>query len=199
LERDVSRLTKRKIESAAPHGEEYFLWCSSTPGFRVRIYPSGKKTFVLQFRVDSRATRRMKIGPYGPYTVEQARRRAQRQAREDQADTLADEIITIADSVRECADSAKVNAARLAVDARKWVAAKLKPKVYGERVEAALSGTATVQHKFTDEDRAKALEALIARHLVRSAPNLIEAQRLLENKGAPPDVRALANGEDPQT
>ena len=43
-----------------------------------------------------------------------------RQAREDQADTLADEIIAIADSVKDAgpADSAKVNAARLRVDAR---------------------------------------------------------------------------------
>src|SRR5262245_11654904 len=67
------------------------------------------------------------------------------QARQDQADTLADEIISIADSVWDCTDNARVNAARLAVDARKWVASKLKPKVYGDRVEAALSGTAVVQ------------------------------------------------------
>lgn len=105
-----------------------------------------------------------------------------RQAREDQADTLADQIISIADSVRDCTDSAKVNAARLACDARKWVAAKLKPKVYGERVEAALSGTAIIEHEVTDEDRAKALSSLIARELIRSAPNMLEAQRLLTEK-----------------
>ena len=38
----------------------------------------------------------------------------------------------------------------------KWVAAKLKPKVYGDRVEAALMGV-TVEHTITDEDRAKVL------------------------------------------
>jgi hypothetical protein len=106
-----------------------------------------------------------------------------RQAKEDQADTLADEIIAIADSVKDAGptDSAKVNAARLRVDARKWVAAKLKPKVYGERVEAALSGMATVEHTITDEDRAKALEALVIRYAVRSATNMLDAQRILKN------------------
>lgn len=102
-----------------------------------------------------------------------------RQAREDQADFMADEIIAISDSVRDCTDSAKVNAARLAVDARKWVAAKLKPKVYGDRVEAALTGAVTVEHTITDEDRAKALASIMARHAIQSAPNMLDARRLL--------------------
>jgi integrase len=46
------------------------------PGFGVRIYSSGKRVFVCQVRV-GRATRRVKIGAFGPYTVEQARQRAQ--------------------------------------------------------------------------------------------------------------------------
>ena len=68
-----------------------------------------------------------------------------RQAKEDQADTLADQIIAIADEVAGETDNAKVQAARLRVDARKWTASKLKPKAYGERVEAAISGS--IQHK----------------------------------------------------
>ena len=95
-----------------------------------------------------------------------------RQAREDQADTLADEIIAIADSVKDAgpADSARVNAARLRVDARKWTAAKLKPKVYGDRVEAALTGAVTVEHTITDEDRAKVLALIMARDAIRALP-----------------------------
>lgn len=66
-------------------------------------------------------------------------------AREDQADTLADEILDIADedpaSVFEDSkdgvdvlrvDSAAVAHQRLRVDARKWIAAKLKPRKYGD-------------------------------------------------------------------
>lgn len=49
-------------------------------------------------------------------------------ARETQADAIADEILDIAD---EAEDAAK---ARLQVDARKWLAGKLRPKVYGDKV-----------------------------------------------------------------
>lgn len=49
-------------------------------------------------------------------------------ARDAQADALADEIVDIADTEE---DAAK---ARVRVDARKWVASKLKPKRYGDRV-----------------------------------------------------------------
>ena len=70
-------------------------------------------------------------------------------AREEQADTLADEIQAIVDEIPAETvdqhgvarlDSAYVNWMRLRVDARKWVAAKLKPRKYGEKL--ALGGDA---------------------------------------------------------
>ena len=48
-------------------------------------------------------------------------------AREDRADALADEIIEIADRAEG------PTAARLQVEARKWAAAKLAPRKYGEK------------------------------------------------------------------
>lgn len=69
-------------------------------------------------------------------------------AREDQADTLADEIVEIADDTandtlhtedgKAYANSEWINRSRLRVDARKWVAAKLKPRKYGDKL--ALGG-----------------------------------------------------------
>ena len=50
-------------------------------------------------------------------------------AKEDQADTYADEIIEIADQ-SQGGKMADVQSASLRVDARKWVAAKLKPRKY---------------------------------------------------------------------
>ncbi|WP_052359994.1 hypothetical protein [Solidesulfovibrio alcoholivorans] len=50
-------------------------------------------------------------------------------AREVQADMLADEILEIADSDLD------PNRARVMIDARKWLAGKLRPKKYGDRVE----------------------------------------------------------------
>lgn len=64
-------------------------------------------------------------------------------AREIQAETLAAEILDIADeSSRDTyvdenghtrTDWEVVGRSRLRVDARKWIASKLKPKVYGDR------------------------------------------------------------------
>lgn len=77
-------------------------------------------------------------------------------AREDQADTLADEILEIADEsendtyevdlgdgvIIQKENREVVNRSRLRVDARKWVAAKLKPKKYGDysRNETEITG-----------------------------------------------------------
>src|SRR3954465_15230913 len=69
-------LTKRVLDAAKSKDNDYFLWCGSTPGFGARIHPTGRKVFVAQVRV-GRAIRRIKIGAYGPFTVEQARRGAE--------------------------------------------------------------------------------------------------------------------------
>ena len=55
-------------------------------------------------------------------------------AREAQADALANDIVDIADTE---ADPAK---ARVRIDARKWMAGKLKPKVYSEKHSIEHSG-----------------------------------------------------------
>lgn len=42
-----------------------------------------------------------------------------------------------------------INRSRLRVDARKWIAAKLKPKKYGEKVEHEHSGRLTLEQLVT--------------------------------------------------
>lgn len=69
-------------------------------------------------------------------------------AREDQADTMADEIQEIVDEEPErvqseygsYVDSGYVANKRLRIDARKWIASKLKPKRYGDKVQQEVSG-----------------------------------------------------------
>jgi Arm DNA-binding domain len=75
LPESMPNLSKRTIDAARPAEREFFLWCGSTRGFGIRVYPSGKKIFIAQVRV-GRTQRRVKIGPFGPLTVEDARRRA---------------------------------------------------------------------------------------------------------------------------
>jgi hypothetical protein len=74
-------------------------------------------------------------------------------AKEDSADAFAEEMLDIADEASndwmEVHDKDNpgyrfngehVNRSRLRVDTRKWIASKLKPKKYGERVQAELTG-----------------------------------------------------------
>src|ERR1700730_2308671 len=75
-EATVTTWTKRPLDAAKPRADRYFIWCGSLPGFGARIYPSGRKVFVAQVRV-GRAQRRVTIGTYGAFTVEQARKRAE--------------------------------------------------------------------------------------------------------------------------
>ena len=57
-------------------------------------------------------------------------------AKEERADTLFDETLAIADA----ATPETVGVDRLRIDTRKWAAGKLRPKVYGDKLE--LSGDA---------------------------------------------------------
>jgi len=72
-----------------------------------------------------------------------ARRYAQ--AHEDRTDTMADDIIEIADQVAGTDNIAAVQAAKLRIETRKWIASKLKPQKYGEKQLVETSGQVTFQ------------------------------------------------------
>lgn len=59
-------------------------------------------------------------------------------AREEQADHYADEINDIADATLR--GKHKAENARVAIDAKKWVASKLKPKKYGDKMDVTSGG-----------------------------------------------------------
>jgi hypothetical protein len=46
------KLTKRVVEAAEVRPSDYFIWCDELPGFGVRIYPSGKRGYLVQYRAD---------------------------------------------------------------------------------------------------------------------------------------------------
>jgi integrase len=73
-------LSKRLVDAAQPKSTEYFVWCDKLAGFGLRVYPTGRKVFVAQVRV-GKAQRRVKIGAYGVFTVEQARKAAEEKIR----------------------------------------------------------------------------------------------------------------------
>jgi hypothetical protein len=71
----MPKLTKRLIEAAEIQAAEYFIWDDDLPGFGLRVLPSGRKGYVVQYRA-GRRSRRMSLGPNTVLTCEQARTRA---------------------------------------------------------------------------------------------------------------------------
>ncbi len=71
----MARVTKRVVEAASPSSSEYILWDDKLTGFGLRVYPNGKKTYVVQYRINGR-TRRIALGGPDKVRVAQARERA---------------------------------------------------------------------------------------------------------------------------
>jgi hypothetical protein len=100
-------------------------------------------------------------------------RLAYEKAMQARADRLVDEILELADEpmpegLEGASASAWVQRARMRVDARKWIASKFKPRMYGDRLDVSV----------TDE-RISVLGALNA-----------AKTRVLENSGSIVDVEA---------
>jgi len=72
----MPKLTKTTVEGAPIKEGEYFLWDEQLPGFGVRIFPSGKRGYLVQYRAEGRS-RRVAIGLHGRITCDEARKMAQ--------------------------------------------------------------------------------------------------------------------------
>ena len=72
----MARLTKRFVESLGPGAGDQIHWDGALTGFAVRVRPSGKVSFIVQYRTREGRQRRRVIGRYPAMTVEQARRAA---------------------------------------------------------------------------------------------------------------------------
>jgi integrase len=73
----TQKLTKTVIDRMKYQGDgqgnEWDVrWDGALPGFGVRIYPSGRKGFILRYRVNGRK-RLLTLGTYGTITLDQAR------------------------------------------------------------------------------------------------------------------------------
>jgi len=66
------KLTNKAIKSFTYAGGWDVRWDDAVTGLGLRVYPSGKKAFVLSYRAGGRK-RLMALGPFGVLTVEQAR------------------------------------------------------------------------------------------------------------------------------
>lgn len=73
------KLTKRTVDASAPGAAERFVWDNELAGFGLRVWPSGRKAFVAQYRLHGGRggrQRRVTIGTFPAMPVDAARARA---------------------------------------------------------------------------------------------------------------------------
>ncbi len=73
------RLTKRSVEAIALATRDQYLWDAELKGFGVKVTPTGRRVYLLQYRMGGReaSTRRWTIGAHGsPWTADTARAEA---------------------------------------------------------------------------------------------------------------------------
>ena len=75
----TGRISKRTVDALACDGtaDRIFLWDDALAGFGVCALPSGKKSYVAQYRKDGR-TRRVALGDHGRLTPDEARSAAKK-------------------------------------------------------------------------------------------------------------------------
>jgi len=71
----MPKLTKRLVDAAELRDKDYVIWDDELPGFGLRVFASGKRSYVLQYRAAGRS-RRYTIGLHGVWTAESARQEA---------------------------------------------------------------------------------------------------------------------------
>ena len=156
-------LTKRAIDAAEKQEQRFILWDSELRGFGVLVLPSGTKTFFVKYRNAAGRQRRLTIGRYGTFTVDQARARAREllvdaarggdpledRQQERKAKTVAELLdLYIAEHVEP------KNAASTLADVKRIVEGHLKPRIGHLKVAAVTTrDLAAVHHALRDTPR----------------------------------------------
>src|SRR3546814_7287413 len=74
----MAKITKRVVDAAETGSKDYVIWDDELPGFGLRVFASGKRSYVIQYRSRGRS-RRYTIGLHGVWSPETARREARSQ------------------------------------------------------------------------------------------------------------------------
>ena len=68
-------ISKRTVDGLSVEAKDAVFWDRELPGFGARVYPSGRKIYVVQSRGPG-GSKRITLGRHGELTVEQARKQA---------------------------------------------------------------------------------------------------------------------------
>jgi hypothetical protein len=60
------KITKRVVEAAEAQEKDYAIWDDELPSFGLRVFSSGKRSYVTQYRIRGRS-RRYTIGLHGAW------------------------------------------------------------------------------------------------------------------------------------
>src|SRR5216684_2869922 len=94
------KITKRVVDAADVREKDYVIWDDELPGFGLRVFTSGKRSYVIQYRARGRS-RRYTIGLHGAWAPETARQEAKVQfGRVARGDDPAEESSAIAWSMQ---------------------------------------------------------------------------------------------------
>src|SRR6202051_820102 len=74
------KLTKSTIDTLPVPSSDLVYWDIASPGFGVKVAPTGRKVFIVLYRTGGAGSklRKYTIGPYGRVTLHQARVSAQK-------------------------------------------------------------------------------------------------------------------------
>lgn len=79
----ISHLTKRTVDALKTASKDEFVWDDELSGFGLKLTSSGRKTYVIQYRIPGLGRRgfakRITLGEHGVLTPEEARRLARRE------------------------------------------------------------------------------------------------------------------------
>lgn len=150
----MTKLTKRLVDQLSSGPTDYFVWEPDVPGFGVRVYASGRKSYLIQYRDDSGRTRRLALGPHGVLTPEQARALAQTHlahvraggdpAREKQTARAQPTVAAFADEWLKSRE--QVLKAQTLRNYRGWLTRHVLPALGTQRVQAVTRADVQALH-----------------------------------------------------
>jgi integrase len=75
----VPKLSKRTVTAARPNPiHDVILWDDALTGFGLRVWPSGRKVFIIQYRNAQGRIRRVNVGKFGRLTADEGRQLAKK-------------------------------------------------------------------------------------------------------------------------